>query len=125
MQQFLSELHELIIHVIDHPARIIGYIIAVSCFVWISYLTYKKGAEVWEDLKGDDGKWQIIEVTGVVWIFLFPTVVLLDILGLSASTPVWASLDTIFIALIGGKALLYRLHQNGKKKSNERTQNIS
>jgi hypothetical protein len=73
---------------------------------WLYLVTLTRGKEVWRDLKGKDGTWQFIEVTGIMWLTFFPVMVVVEMLGEHLSGALWVSFDTIFIALIGGKKLL-------------------
>ena len=94
--------------------RLIGYGICIGCFFFICYVSITRGTQVLDDLRGKDKIWQFIEVAAAMWIILFPVVVLLDALGVQISGHAWASLDAIFLMLVGGKVML-----NKKKEEKE------
>jgi hypothetical protein len=88
--------------------------IVVMSAGWLYLVTLTRGREVWRDLKGQDGTWQFIEITGIMWLTFFPIMVIVEMLGNHLSGALWVSFDTIFIALIGGKKLLEMKLNNSK-----------
>lgn len=83
---------------ISEVAREIGYGIALFCLLQIYIIGYIKRKEFFEDIKGRDGKWQLVEVSAILWYFLFPMVVIVNICGVEVEPSVWLSLDGIYVA---------------------------
>lgn len=102
-------LHDTVAVAINDPSRFIAYCLVVCCFGFICIITIRRGNEVWKDLKGDDEKLQLIEVIAIIWLILLILTVITDILGLRASGNWWTTLNSIFVVLVGGKALLLKM----------------
>lgn len=95
----------------------VGYALGIfSALVWLYILLRKEGHKVLEHLKGDDGKWQIIELSGMMWLIIMPCMVVADLLGAHLSIVVWGAMDTVYLINIGGKAYLENIKS---RKSDE------
>lgn len=61
--------------------------------------------EIIPDLRGRDKMWQFIELSGVVWLILFPGLVVCSLYGLDVSAGVWSTMDAVyFINILGRNA---------------------
>ena len=97
----------------------IGYFLAILSLIVIYFLYFYKKEEVLPDLRGKDKMWQIIELSSIVWLILMPMLVVCDLLGIHATTPVWVSMDTIYLISVGGKLGFKHLENKtlGKKEN--------
>lgn len=97
----------MIAHIIEYfeqldPSMMIGYfILLLSLFqvVWFKF-AYRK--EIFPDLRGADG-WQFLEISGVIWLILFPAAILATFFGLHLSKEGWYALEIIYLINIMGK----------------------
>lgn len=102
-------------HFPENAAQIIGYALFALALIYLLSFTFIEGKSIISGLKGKDNAWQFIEIMAFVWIILFAAAAISDIfLGFHASGNLWASMDAIFIALVGGKIGLEHI----KKPSN-------
>lgn len=96
----------------------LGYSLGVaSVIIWLYILLRKEGHMVLDHLKGEDGKWQIIELSGMMWLVIMPCMVVADLLGAHLTAIVWAAMDTVYLINIGGKAYLENI-KNKKSDGN-------
>lgn len=99
----------------------------ILCFlglVQITILGYKHKGNILEDLRGKDKIWQFVELTGVIWLILFPVVVVAGVLlaigGYEIPTAIWATMDFVYAANLGGKFgkdWLNKKHNEEKKEN--------
>lgn len=70
------------------------------------------------DLRGKDLHWQFIELSGIVWLVLFPVVIVASMFGIQVQSGVWASMDAIYFMNLGGK--IGQKWLDGKNKAKEK-----
>ena len=86
--------------------EIVAYLLFALIVASFVFLTIKKGNDIWEGIKGENGKLDANELIVVVWCILFIGVVLGDLFfNLVVSGGVWASFDLILIATLGLKGI--------------------
>lgn len=100
---------------------VIGYILSVVSLGIIYYFYYYKRNEVLPDLRGIDKQWQVIELASLIWLVLLPLLVVCDLLGIHASTPVWASMDAIYFISVGGKVGMKYLESKNSNSQETKT----
>lgn len=81
----------------------LGLIIGGLFFLVLVGLALMHGREIFRDLKGADGRWQVVEVAHLVWIICFPAVVFSAIFGNTVEPHIIYGLDLIGGAIIGGQ----------------------
>lgn len=83
-------------------SQLVAYVLVVISLGQIYFLFYKKS--ILKDLRGDDTKWQFLEVSGIVWIILFPAIVLSSLFSDKHYPPeVWTTMDIIYLINVLGK----------------------
>lgn len=98
--------------------KYIGYFLGVvSLGLWYWLLFVKERKNVLEQLKGEDLRWQVIELSGLMWLIIMPACVVADMLGAHIQNMVWGAMDTVYLINVGGKAYLERL--KAKKNGSE------
>lgn len=90
----------------------------IACLFFFIYviavviLLFKKKKEIWSSILGENGQLELPELIGLVWLILFPVLVLSELFfKMSVSTVVWASMDVILASVLVGKAY-NRKHNN-------------
>lgn len=86
-----------------HVPLLVGYALAIFSIVALYSMMFMHRKNVLLDLRGEDGRWQFVELTAIIWMILMPMMVVCDLLGLHASTAVWTSMDAIYLINVGGK----------------------
>lgn len=81
----------------------VGYGLAVFSLFALYVMMFQRRNQVLSDLIGEDGKWNFVELTAIIWMILMPMMVVCDLLGVHASTSVWTSMDAIYLINVGGK----------------------
>lgn len=105
-------------------SKLVGYVIAILALVQLFVIFFLERKKIIEDLRGKDLKWQFLELSGIAWLVLFPTVVICDLLGVHMDAFAWASMDFIYAAGIAGKGhaklieMKYGNHQKESAPSN-------
>lgn len=109
---------------IETVAKYLGHIIALICLAQIYIIYWIKRNEFLNSLRGKDLTWQLLEISGVGWYMLFPTLVIVSLLGLNVTTEVWASMDFIYTANLGFKRFdKYLEHKYPKNESPDNKEN--
>lgn len=82
---------------------LVGYFYMFGIIIFMFSLALKYRKEVVKILFGQDGKPQLPEIVVMIWLIIFPNIVLADVfLGLHPSDGVWWSMNCImFFALTG------------------------
>jgi hypothetical protein len=110
-------MQKIIEYLISQPLpELIAYVIVIGMLISVTFVKFVMRKEVLPDLRGKDGRWQIIELSAVLWWLIFPTVIAVSLLGIDVATGVWSSLDTIYMINVGGK--IYINHLLTKSQSN-------
>lgn len=78
----------------------------VGLLLWFYILLYKRKKEIFEDLRGKDNRWQLIELATLMWLIFCPIFLVISVLGVEINPFVWGVLDSIFLISIGGKAYM-------------------
>jgi amino acid transporter len=82
---------------------LIGYVIAIISLLQFFVFVIWKRNEVLPDLRGKDKIWQFIELSGIVWLLIFPPMVMASGLGLDFPTGAWTTMDVVYFINILGK----------------------
>lgn len=98
--------------------KLLAFVICIVSLVQLFIIFFIDRKVIKEDLRGKDKMWQFLELSGVVWLVLFPVVVICSLLGLEVATGVWASMDVIYFMNLGGK-LSNKWLDNKQTKSNK------
>jgi hypothetical protein len=89
------------------PAHIAAYIFEICSLGYFIFLTRKHRIEIWEAIKGEDGKLQLTEIAAFYWFMLFPILFFGDLFfNMKASAEIWYSMDFVFFTIIGGHAYI-------------------
>jgi len=86
----------------DAP-RLLAYVICIACLVQLFFIFYLERKDIVIGLKGKDLMWQFLELSGVAWLVLFPTVVIVSLLGVDVPVGAWTSMDAVYFMNLGGK----------------------
>lgn len=79
------------------------FFILLSSFVIIALV---KGNDIWDGIKGDNGRLDGNEIVIIVWCICFVGIVLGDLFfSLTVQDGVWMSLDLVLIATLGLKGV--------------------
>ncbi len=82
---------------------LIGYVISIICLIQIFVIFFSERKNIILDLRGRDKIWQFIELSSIVWLTLFPCVVVASLLGVHVDMGVWTTMDAIYFMNLGGK----------------------
>lgn len=94
----------------------LAYLICIACLVQLFIIFFVHRKTIMVDLRGKDLHWQFIELSGIVWLVLFPVVVVSSMFGLQIQTGVWASMDAVYFMNLGGKIGHKWLDSKNKEK---------
>lgn len=106
--------------------KLVGYGITIFSFIQIMMLAFLRRGEFLSDLRGIDSKWQLVEFAAVIWCIIFPTVIVVDILGVHIGPEIWLSLDALFMANLGKKSFdkyVEHRYKNKEETTSENTDN--
>lgn len=82
---------------------LVGYLICIVCLVQIFAIFFSERKNIVLDLRGKDKIWQFIELSGIIWLVLFPCTVIASLLGVHVDIGVWTTMDAIYFMNLGGK----------------------
>jgi hypothetical protein len=100
------------------PSAVIGYLFFLFLVFYLTKIAFKTKGDLWEAIKGPDGKLQSVEIGMLIWFVFFPVLLLSDLfLGLDADAKIWYSMDGIFVTLVLGD--LGKQFISSKKGKNE------
>lgn len=102
--------------------KFIGFLMMFSIVGYMFYLSRRHRWEIWEGIKGSDGKLEAPEMIILISMILYPIVVLADVfLGLHASDGVFWSLDSIILFALTGRVAINKFGGGGEPaaKNNE------
>lgn len=88
---------------ISNIPMLLGYILCVIALIKLTLIFFLERKTIIEDLRGKDKKWQFIELAGIIWLVLFPCVVVSSLFGLHVPTEAWITMDAIYFMNLGGK----------------------
>jgi drug/metabolite transporter (DMT)-like permease len=84
--------------------QIVGYVLFFSTLGSLFFIAYKKGNDIYTAIKGENGELDSPEVVIIVWLILFPCVVLGDVFFDYKLDPIaWASMDLVLLGILGYK----------------------
>lgn len=122
---FFQHLWELIVKI--PIEKLIGFMIMFGVFAYMLYISKKYKKDLWDAVKGDNGRLEIPEMIIAISMILYPVIVLSDVfLGLHASEGVFWSLDAIILFGLTGRVALNKFGnpEPGAKKEEEENQNV-
>lgn len=100
------------------PSAILGYLFFLFLVISITKIAIQKKGDLWEAIKGKDGKLQAVEIGMLIWFIFFPVLLMSELfLNLNAGEKIWYSMDGIFVALILGD--LGKQYISSKTKSDK------
>lgn len=112
-----------LIEIIQDIPILLACILCIAGLVQIFIIFFIERTSIVKDLKGKDKIWQFIELTGIVWLVLFPIVVvcgiILAIKGTRIPVEVWASMDAIYFMNLGGRFGKQYLDKRTEEKPHE------
>lgn len=82
---------------------LLGYILCIAALLKLTLIFFFERKNIIDDLRGKDKKWQFIELSGIVWLVLFPCVVISSLFGLHVPTEAWVTMDAVYFMNLGGK----------------------
>ncbi len=82
---------------------LVGYLICIVCLIQIFAVFFSERGNIILDLRGKDKIWQFIELSGIIWLVLFPCTVIASLLGVHVEVGVWTTMDAIYFMNLGGK----------------------
>lgn len=77
-------------------------VLALISLIQIWFILWVKRDEFFTGLKGKDGRWQFVELVGIAWLTLFPTVIVIALLR--KDTEVWAAMEVVLFIAVAGKS---------------------
>jgi len=84
--------------------QIVGMILMGLTLGYLSIFAHRKRTDLWEAIKGDDGKLQMSEAVIAVWLMLWPVVVLGSVfLNIDPSPSILWGMDLVLIIALGIK----------------------
>jgi amino acid transporter len=84
-------------------SQLVGHLIAVIVLLQFFIFILWKRNEVLPDLRGKDKTWQFIELSGIVWLLIFPPMVITSGMGIDYPSGAWATMDIVYFINILGK----------------------
>lgn len=81
----------------------IAYIIALASLVQLFIIFFVQRKDIMLSLKGEDGKWQFLELSGLVWLVIFPVVIIVDIFGIEVHDHTWSAMELVYFMNLSGK----------------------
>ena len=103
---------------IDLPHKI-AYILAILAIIQLFFVFFFNRKDIMHDLRGKDMMWQFLELSGIVWLVVFPVVVVVDILGVEIHSHTWTALELVYFMNLGAKASHKYIDQKFNKKEND------
>jgi hypothetical protein len=104
---------------INDIPKLLAYLICLGSLVNLFFIFFTQRDIINLDLRGKDKMWQFIELSGIVWLVLFPCVMVCSLLGIEVQIGAWTTLDAIFFMNLGGKMGLQWMNKQPDK--NEKT----
>lgn len=104
---------------------LLAYLICIACLIQLFAIFFIERGDIKIGLKGKDRLWQFLELSGVVWLVLFPTVVVCSIiitiagLDVDIDMGVWTTLDAVYLINVGGKGYYKSLDRRSNENKNE------
>lgn len=83
--------------------KLLAYALCIVSLLHLFIIFFSERKTINVDLRGKDKIWQLVELSGIVWLVMFPIVIVVSLLGIQVQTGVWISLDTIYFMNLGGK----------------------
>lgn len=102
MESVIDHIRRIILHPEFHRYFSYGFFLLVL-YVMRGYFWVNR-TQLMRDMRGDDGRWDAVEVAFFVWIIMFSTAILGSLFfGLVMPHEAWWSLDVVGIFVLGGK----------------------
>lgn len=102
MELVTQYLKSIILHPEFHRYFSYGFF-ALVIYTMRGYFWVNK-AQLIKDMKGEDGRWDAVEVAFFAWLILFSTAILGSLFfGLTMPHEAWWSLDTMGVFVLAGK----------------------
>lgn len=83
--------------------KLLAYFLCIICLVQLFFIFFIQREDIMKGLKGKDKMWQFLELSGIVWLVLFPIVVVCSLLGIAVESYLWTTLDAVYFMNLGGK----------------------
>ena len=83
--------------------HIIAYVIALIALVQLFVIFFFNRNDILQGLKGKDMLWQFVELSGIVWIVIFPIVIIVDIFGIEVHSHTWTAMELVYFMNLGSK----------------------
>jgi hypothetical protein len=105
------------------PTVLISWILSIAAlgFLFIIFTVERERIRV--GLSGTDITWQFLELAGIVWLVMFPLLVVSSLLGNHADKEAWSALEIICGVSVAGKGYYKYVDKDKKTQSSsyERT----
>ncbi len=83
---------------------IISYFIALTILGYLTNITFRRGDELWEGIKGSDGKIQPVEMLVTEYLIIMPAILISSVfLKIEVVDEAWSFLEQITAFLLAGK----------------------
>ena len=96
-----------------------AYMICIAGLVQLFVIFFLQRNHIVADLRGKDLKWQFLELTGLMWLVIFPTTFIAATLGAHVSSDQWSALEAVYFMNVGGKIGHKWMDQRGTKNKND------
>lgn len=77
-------------------------VLALISLIQIWAILWIKRDQFFTGLKGRDGRWQFVEIVGISWLTLFPTVIVIALLREDGE--VWDAMEIVLFIAVAGKS---------------------
>ncbi len=88
---------------INDTPKLLAYVITIAALCQLFYVFFSQRHDINTGLKGKDRMWQFIELSGIMWLILFPVAVVSSLFGQPVSNETWTALELVYFMNLGGK----------------------
>ncbi len=105
--------------------KLLAYTICIFGLFQLFFIFFLDRKDIRIGLKGKDKMWQFLELSGIVWLVLFPVAIVSALLGQPVDNNVWTTLDVVYFINVGGKGYYKSLEnkQHGVHKEEHKVDN--
>lgn len=100
--------------------KFIGLLLMSGILSYMFFLSRKYKKEIWDGIKGNNGKLEAPEMIILISMLLYPVIILADVfLGLHASDGVFWSIDSIILFALTGRIAINKFGGEPASKSGD------
>lgn len=85
--------------------ELIAWVLGIIGLFQIYIMFFFERKNIISGLKGKDLRWQFVELSGIVWLVMFPILLVASLLGNSLLPHEWLSIDFLYAANLGSRNL--------------------